>query len=287
MAGASCFHHHLVPAFIPASVIASATSSGAAASKSRLSLTGRCRDAVAHGMVAALALVPHPQPRRMSRVEEIAVGGRTLRRPGCRWPAARAAPRSMGWAQSGSGASPPRSSRPTRAAPCRAALRSFCLWQSSVCCIDRLNPHPIADLPIDGSARMKSTFPFVPKSTTPLQRGQFWSIPLVDGRFGADCVLGEHLKDGKPSTRIFLAGVVRWIGTRPPTASDLAGCDVLRFGFAHILTVTTTGGSILGVADLRLADLPDAVEATEVDAWGTTLRPVSRRSTRRKLQVRR
>lgn len=115
---------------------------------------------------------------------------------------------------------------------------------------------------------MKSTFPFVPKSTSPLQRGQFWSIPLVDGRFGAGCVLGEHLKDGKPSTRIFLAGVVRWTGTRPPTASDLAGCAVLRFGFAHILAITTSGGSILGLADLLLSDLPAAGEATEVGAWG-------------------
>ena len=126
---------------------------------------------------------------------------------------------------------------------------------------------PIADLPIDDSARMKS-FPFVPKSTNPLQRGQFWSIPLVDDQFGAGCVLGEHLKEGKLSTRIFLAGVVRWIGTKPPAASDLAGCDVLRFGFAHILTIATTGGSILGVADLLLADLPAAAEATDVDAWG-------------------
>ena len=38
------------------------------------------------------------------------------------------------------------------------------------------------------AAMKEQRFPFVPKSTSSLRRGQFWSIPLAGGGFGAGCV---------------------------------------------------------------------------------------------------
>lgn len=111
-------------------------------------------------------------------------------------------------------------------------------------------------------------FPFVPKSSQRLVRGQFWSIPLADGRFGAGCVVGQRIADGIPSTRLFLAGVVRWIGASAPKASDLNDCDLLDVGFAHIKTIINSGGCILGAANLRLDDYVPRVDASAIKTYG-------------------
>ena len=111
--------------------------------------------------------------------------------------------------------------------------------------------------------------PFIPASTSRLQRGHFWSLPLDNGRFGAGCVVGRFLgRDGKPSRRIFLAGVVAWAGSGPPTRVDLSGCRLLDHGFAHIKSILKTGGEILGTADLDFGDLPEAAETLSLHTWG-------------------
>jgi hypothetical protein len=111
--------------------------------------------------------------------------------------------------------------------------------------------------------------PFTPASTARLQRGQFWSLPLDNGRFGAGCVVGRFLgRKGKPSRRIFLAGVVAWIGSKPPTRLDLSGCRLLDHGFAHIKSILETGGQVLGTADLDFGELPEAAESLSVHTWG-------------------
>ena len=111
-------------------------------------------------------------------------------------------------------------------------------------------------------------YPFVPKSTARLARGQFWSIPLADGRFGAGCVVGSHISHGARSTRAFLAGVVEWVGVQAPTPRDLSGRRITRHGFAHIKTITTTGGEILGVADIAFDGLPESAASLSIEGWG-------------------
>ncbi|WP_139798674.1 hypothetical protein [Andreprevotia lacus] len=111
-------------------------------------------------------------------------------------------------------------------------------------------------------------YPFVPKSTRPLKRGQFWSIPLASGLFGAGCVVGRESGEGKPSRRSFVAGVVCWLGTREPTAADLEGLPLLRFAFAHLKVITESGGLILGEANLQFGEAPEAAEALSLSTWG-------------------
>ena len=111
-------------------------------------------------------------------------------------------------------------------------------------------------------------YPFVPKSTTLLLRGQFWSIPLPSGFFGAGCVVGRHLAKGKVSSRVFIAAVLNWRGRRPPTADDLVQRTVADFGFAHVKTITSAGGAVLGKCEAELGGLPEEAEALSLPAWG-------------------
>jgi hypothetical protein len=121
---------------------------------------------------------------------------------------------------------------------------------------------------------MKPTvYPFAPKSTAFLERGQFWAIPLRDGSFGAGCVLGFHyppanFPNGTRSSRVFIAGVLGWHESEPPTANALFGKIVVEHAFAHIKVVTAAGGLILGKAHLKLSGLPDAAPALALHAWG-------------------
>lgn len=107
-------------------------------------------------------------------------------------------------------------------------------------------------------------YPHAPKSTSHLRRGQFWAIPLEDGRYGAGCVVGIHTKEGRPSSRLFIAGVVDWNGAHPPQAAELAGRSVVEFAFAHIKAITEAGGAIIGEAALQFSGEPSAASATSL-----------------------
>jgi hypothetical protein len=106
-------------------------------------------------------------------------------------------------------------------------------------------------------------YPFVPKSNRWMEPGQFWAVPLADGRFACGRVLAKPA-DFSPQ-RSFVAGLMDWVGTKPPTASDLAGRGVLDSGGAHIVTILDHGGEILGERALEL----DGLVAPEPDStWG-------------------
>jgi hypothetical protein len=101
-------------------------------------------------------------------------------------------------------------------------------------------------------------YPFVPKSTAYLRAGQFWAVPLSDGRFGCGRVL-DVPKSGDlhvpANSRMFLAGLLDWVGSRPPSDESIAGASLIEQGFAHIKTILTTGGEILGWRDLAADEI--------------------------------
>src|SRR5262249_32527133 len=70
-------------------------------------------------------------------------------------------------------------------------------------------------------------YPFVPKSTATLEPGQFWSIPLDNGRFACGRVIQLRIENGMRDSRLFLAGLMDWWGRKPPTAERIAGCGVI------------------------------------------------------------
>jgi hypothetical protein len=118
---------------------------------------------------------------------------------------------------------------------------------------------------------MQSACPFVPKSTSPLVRGHFWAIPLGDGRFGAGCVVGRYLLEGKVGSRLFIGGVIDWTGAAPPSAADLSGRSTVGHGFTHVKCIVRTGGVILGLAAPNLGGLPEEAESHQLPTWGANV----------------
>jgi hypothetical protein len=97
-------------------------------------------------------------------------------------------------------------------------------------------------------------YPFEPKSNTHLRPGQFWAIPLADGRFAAGRVMAVPAF-GEKDARGFVGGLMDWIGGSPPEAEALTGATVVAQGKTRVEAITNTGGAILGHRPLELDGL--------------------------------
>ncbi|QFY72633.1 hypothetical protein C1N89_09040 [Priestia aryabhattai] len=99
----------------------------------------------------------------------------------------------------------------------------------------------------------KISYPFYPKSNRYLMPGQFWPIPLSDGRFAC----GRVLETSPEYTKNFIAGLMDWVGDEPPTSEDLKGRIILKQGDGHIKMIQETAldGMISGYRDLELDNL--------------------------------
>jgi hypothetical protein len=111
----------------------------------------------------------------------------------------------------------------------------------------------------------------VPKSNRYLQPGQFWAVPLSDGRFGCGRVMA--VPGFGPKDRVgFFLGLMDWIGSGPPTYEALAGVGVVTQAKAHFEAIAKTGGSVLGLRPLELDGLLAAIPGYAVGAvhrvWG-------------------
>ena len=100
------------------------------------------------------------------------------------------------------------------------------------------------------------TYPFQPKSNAKLRPGQFWPIALPHGGFACGMVLDIS----KKSTRHFLAALIDWHGPHEPTATDIAGRQVIDQGTGHIKMIQNAHGWITGI-------LPDNVAPPPALLW--------------------
>lgn len=97
-------------------------------------------------------------------------------------------------------------------------------------------------------------YPFTPKSNRYLRPGQFWAVPLSDGRYAAGRVMAVPAF-GLTDRTGFVAGLMDWHGDAPPAATDLAGCGVLAQAKTNYRAISRTGGAVLGERDLALDHL--------------------------------
>ena len=98
-------------------------------------------------------------------------------------------------------------------------------------------------------------YPFEPKSNAYLLPGQFWGVPLSDGRWACGRVLAIKKEPDNyfpGNSRTFLAALADWEGDEPPTADGISGREVVAQGWAHVLTIQKNGRLILGHRDLAL-----------------------------------
>jgi hypothetical protein len=65
---------------------------------------------------------------------------------------------------------------------------------------------------------------------------------------------------------MFVAGLLDWLGDKPPTADDIAGARLLEIANAHVRLIQQDGGAILGHRPLYTDELvvPDDIRST----WG-------------------
>jgi len=89
------------------------------------------------------------------------------------------------------------------------------------------------------------SYPFAPRSNHNLRPGQFWAIPLRNGRFAAGRVMAVPAFG--PKDRVGLVvGLMDWSGDREPTDADLAGRGVLAQANSRFEAISKTGGQVLG-----------------------------------------
>ena len=133
-----------------------------------------------------------------------------------------------------------------------------------------------------------TSYPFRPKSTSFLEPGQFWAVPLGGGGFGCGRVLQLGGSEIGTKRTAFFGGLQDWIGDAPPTSESIAGTRVVRFGIMHLKAITEVGGEILGVRPLALDGIvlpdqhsayslgakvlvgADAIRVAREDEWGTS-----------------
>ena len=90
-----------------------------------------------------------------------------------------------------------------------------------------------------------SLYPFVPKTNAQLVPGQFWSIHLSDGEHACGRVLAVDRSAAHGARTMFVAGLVDWVGDRPPTAEAIAGKPIFEVGRGHVSLIAEGGGSVL------------------------------------------
>jgi hypothetical protein len=122
--------------------------------------------------------------------------------------------------------------------------------QVTVCYLARFAPGTVCD----DSAISTREYPFVPKSNQRLRPGQYWAIPLQDGRFACGRVMAVPAFGAQDRVG-FVAGLLDWIGSQPPTGEAIAGKPVLAQAKTRFEAIAKTGGSVLGVRALDLDGL--------------------------------
>ena len=108
-------------------------------------------------------------------------------------------------------------------------------------------------------------YPFEPRSNAYLVAGQFWGVPLSDGRWACGRVLAVKAQaDGyfPGNSCMFLAGLMGWHGDDLPAAEVIAGGQVFAQGWAHVKSIRLNGQRILGCRDLGLDGIRGLREVT-------------------------
>ena len=115
---------------------------------------------------------------------------------------------------------------------------------------------------------MSIEYPLKPKSTSYLEQGQFWAVPLEQGGFGCGVVLAKLLRQGKTDTRLFFVGLLDWFGEAPPTLSQIKGANIIETGAAHIKSITETGSVIIG-SGYNVVGIAREIEKSDfISTWG-------------------
>jgi hypothetical protein len=99
-------------------------------------------------------------------------------------------------------------------------------------------------------ARRSQGYPFTPRSTARLLPGQLFSFPLSDGGYGC-CQVVPGMWPYQPPTRTrFRAGLLGWRGAALAVPTEVTGCRIIAYGWAHVGLFAAFGTEVIGKAPL-------------------------------------
>jgi hypothetical protein len=110
-------------------------------------------------------------------------------------------------------------------------------------------------------------YPFEPRSNRYLRAGQFWAVPLDDGRFACGRVMAVPAF-GAGDRVGMVVGLMDWVGDQPPSGADLAGRTVFDQAKTRFDAIRNTGGVVLGHRPLE-ADGLTSVDPDDVRVGAT------------------
>ena len=92
-------------------------------------------------------------------------------------------------------------------------------------------------------------YPFTPTKASEIKEGEYFYIPLSDGRFACGRILLIEKKNGK-KTKLLLVALHDWSGANHPTKEDIHSRPIIEQGVMHINSINNIGGEIIGFKPL-------------------------------------
>lgn len=74
-------------------------------------------------------------------------------------------------------------------------------------------------------------------------------------------------RSGSGGRTLFLAGLMDWVGEKPPSDRSIAGAALLTQGQAHVKTIIETGPALLGHRALEEDDIEPALTVSGDPVW--------------------
>jgi hypothetical protein len=97
-------------------------------------------------------------------------------------------------------------------------------------------------------------YPLTPKSTSYIEPGQIWAIPLSNGKYACGVVLAKLKSKEGIEKRAFYAALLNWCDKAPPNTENVRASGFLEKGALHVKSISNIGSEIIGKADFE--DLP-------------------------------
>lgn len=111
-------------------------------------------------------------------------------------------------------------------------------------------------------------YPFIPKSTSYLEPGQIWPIPLSDGNNACGVVLAKLQGQEGIDKRVFYAALLDWVGNEPPDAEKINTSSFLEIGALHVKAISIIGSQIIGKTEFEGLPLNPSEYSDEIVTMG-------------------
>ena len=120
-------------------------------------------------------------------------------------------------------------------------------------------------------------FPFAPRSTTSLELGDLIAVPCEPSGWACLQVI-DLVRSGPGARTTFVAGVLPWRGSEPPTRQTVAGLSATEHGLVHLDVFSKGGLLVIDQGQITTSGLPsnfrdlDVGRHHKVWGWKTAVR---------------